>query len=500
MKKLIYSLICVMLMLSMTISAYAEDTDPSQGESTPPASEHVCNFTLTSDTATCTTDGTKTYACSCGESKTESSPAKGHSYGTPVKIDDSKHKSTCGACGAEVEAGHTMDGGTVTTQATCQTEGVKTFTCTGCGHTRTEVIPKTTTHAFGDWTKTDTGHSRKCQHCEEAESGNHKMKEQITKEATCKEDGAKTKTCTVCDYSKVSVIARLTTHTYDHVCDPECNVCGITRTIEHNFTKIWSYNYSSHWHECTKCKEKVDEAKHIPGPAATEEKPQICLVCEYEMMPKKEHVHDYEKEWSSDEAGHWHACKGCDDEEDYVAHSYEELCDPVCSICGYEKETGHTFEGNWQTSEKEHWDVCTVCGTEADHEKHVPGPEATDEAAQLCTICQYEIAPMLEHFHDFGKDWIQAKDSHWQECKCGELSVPEPHDWDEGTKNKNKTMTYTCAVCGAEKTVEAPSSGFPWWIVCVLLGLVCIGGIVAIVIILRRGDDDEEYDDEDYDD
>ena len=37
-----------------------------------------------------------------------------------------------------------MDKGVVTTQPTCTTDGVKTFTCKhGCGYTTTEVIPAT---------------------------------------------------------------------------------------------------------------------------------------------------------------------------------------------------------------------------------------------------------------------------------------------------------------------------------------------------------------------
>lgn len=37
----------------------------------------------------------------------------------------------------------TWDGGSVTTSATCSGDGVKTYTCTGCGKTKTETIPKT---------------------------------------------------------------------------------------------------------------------------------------------------------------------------------------------------------------------------------------------------------------------------------------------------------------------------------------------------------------------
>ena len=55
----------------------------------------------------------------------------------------------CRVCGEVVEkgtvipaAGHSWDSGEVTKQPTETAEGVKTFTCTVCGETRTEAIPK----------------------------------------------------------------------------------------------------------------------------------------------------------------------------------------------------------------------------------------------------------------------------------------------------------------------------------------------------------------------
>lgn len=47
---------------------------------------------------------------------------------------------------APVAHTHTWDGGTVTLAATCSTEGVKTYTCSGCSETKTEAIPATGEH------------------------------------------------------------------------------------------------------------------------------------------------------------------------------------------------------------------------------------------------------------------------------------------------------------------------------------------------------------------
>lgn len=112
---------------------------------------------------------------------------------------------------------HTWDSGVVTTEPTCTTKGVKTFTCSDCGETKTEDIP-----ALGhDW---DEG--------------------TVTTDPTCTEKGVKTYTCTVCDDTKTEEIAMLD-HSWDEgvvTREPTvkeegektftCSVCGGTKTEE----------------------------------------------------------------------------------------------------------------------------------------------------------------------------------------------------------------------------------------------------------------------------
>ncbi|MBR7179407.1 MAG: discoidin domain-containing protein, partial [Oscillospiraceae bacterium] len=64
---------------------------------------------------------------------------------------------TCSVCGhtytEEIDAtGHSYDEGVVTTEPTCGKDGVKTFTCT-CGDSYTEVIPATGAHTAGEAVK-----------------------------------------------------------------------------------------------------------------------------------------------------------------------------------------------------------------------------------------------------------------------------------------------------------------------------------------------------------
>ena len=91
---------------------------------------------------------------------------------------------------------------------------------------------------------------------------------------------------------------------------------------------------------------------------------------------------------------------------------------------------------------------------------HTPGAEATEETPQLCTVCQYEIAPPKVHEHKYEGDWITDADGHQTACKCGERSAKAAHAWDEGKVVKEPTgdeigqKHYTCSECGYVKTVE----------------------------------------------
>lgn len=50
------------------------------------------------------------------------------------------------------------------------------------------------------------------------------------------------------------------------------------------------------------------------------------------------HEHNYSKEWSYDDNCHWHACDGCDENENYAEHEFKETETRfVCEICGYVK-------------------------------------------------------------------------------------------------------------------------------------------------------------------
>ena len=67
--------------------------------------------------------------------------ASAHDYGAWTKLNDQKHQRVCANDPNHVEtADHSWNGGTVTASPTCSAKGVKTFTCTVCGATKTQEL------------------------------------------------------------------------------------------------------------------------------------------------------------------------------------------------------------------------------------------------------------------------------------------------------------------------------------------------------------------------
>ena len=90
---------------------------------------------------------------------------------------------------------------------------------------------------------------------------------------------------------------------------------------------------------------------------------------------------------------------------------------------------GHHYLTSWTFDSGSHWHECDVCGSADTIEPHVSSGEATETAAETCTICGYEIAPMLEHIHASHLMPVYAvkptctKDGNidYYVCSCGRL-------------------------------------------------------------------------------
>lgn len=90
---------------------------------------------------------------------------------------------------------------------------------------------------------------------------------------------------------------------------------------------------------------------------------------------------------------------------------------------------GHRYLTSWTFDSDSHWHKCAVCGSADTIVPHVSSGEATETAAETCTICGYEIAPMLGHIHANHLTSVYAvkptctKDGNidYYVCSCGKL-------------------------------------------------------------------------------
>ena len=374
-----------------------------------------------------------------------------HNYGAWTET-GAAHQQVCANCGDVRTENHDWKTAAGSVAPTCKEEGRNNYACAVCGASKTEVVTKTENHTYGSAVKVDdASHKNVCSVCAKEVTQAHTWNSgTVTKPATCKEEGVKTYTCTGCGASKTETVAKLTTHTYDHGCDTNCNICGQTRTTTHNYSSKWSKDQTGHWYECSECKDKKDSAAHTPGAAATESKAQTCTVCGYVIKAALGHKHSFANQWTTDEKGHWYVCSGCDEQGSYADHSFENACDTDCAVCGYTRKTAHTYAEKWENNADSHWKLCTGCGEKAEEATHVA--EVAQTGAKVCSVCALELAPAPE--------------------------VPET----------DPTVSTQPAVADPTEVTEpvgTEEKSFPVWIILVIAA-VAVAGVVCFMAVKKK--------------
>lgn len=282
------------------------------------------------------------------------------------------------------------------------------------------VVTKTTTITIAcEHTYSDNCDAT-CNKCGASRKVNHKWgSPTILKEADCKNTGSAKYTCTNCKETKTDTIAKAA-HTYDHGCDVDCNVCGATRTVTHNYA--WSCNETEHWQECTNC--------HIQG---------------------EKGGHTLAEELSANEIEHGYLCTVCQLMPKSEGHAYESPCDDNCETCGYIRTVNHPYTVQFNTDAETHWRTCTLCGEIAEKGNHIPSAAATETTDQVCITCGYLLAVAGNHTHEREGDWIIDKESHSFSCRCGVTVELVAHSWDNGTiDEQNGVVVYSCTDCGTQ--------------------------------------------------
>jgi len=197
-----------------------------------------------------------------------------------------------------------------------------------------------------------------------------------------------------------------------------CKNCGESygELAAHSFGSAWDYkDQNGHAHTCKVCGVNDTLQPHGGGTAKCGELAK-CAECKAEYGEVIQHQWSKTPEYT-DKNGHAYKCTVCGDHDTVQAHTGGTAdCSnkAKCTVCGtaYGKNGDHVWSTKWDYSDaKGHAHACTVkgCGAHSDIVKHTPGPEATEESPQLCTDCQYTIAPALSHKHTLVQ--VEAKEA-----------------------------------------------------------------------------------------
>ena len=316
---------------------------------------------------------------------------------------------------------HTYNAGEVTTAATCTAAGVKTYTCTKCGTTKTEEIPALG-HSYDDGVQTKAPTCKEegvltttCATCGDkkteaiAKSDKHTWDEGVvTKEMTCLADGEKTFTCTVCGLKDVTVVKAPGKHTYDATKVETEKAPTCTEAGKGSFT-------------CTVCGTKIDGGE-IPA-----------LDHDKKVTVTKEATCGADGEKTT-------TCSRCD---------YKEV-EKIPATGEHKNETKVTTEATCAKAGVE-TTTCTVCGKTETKEipatgKHTNETKMTTEVTcgqdgvetTTCTVCGKTETKK-----------IPATGKHTYEEKVTK----------EATCTEKGEKTFTCSVCGDKYTEEIAAKG-----------------------------------------
>ncbi|MDE7219341.1 MAG: hypothetical protein K2O45_06950, partial [Oscillospiraceae bacterium] len=270
-------------------------------------------------------------------------------------------------------------------------------------------------------------------------------------DATCLNDGTKTKTCGLCEHQETETDrGSKKPHSYTAAWMPTTN--GHERYCDYG---CGTKDPASGSHQPTPFGETVEATCVTPGQTAGSK----CSVCDYVIVEalkgsfdRNNHKHTENKvevpatcTAPGTEAGVW-----CNDCSSWVSGG-----DEIDAL-------DHDFIGAaWQKDDTEHWHVCTREGCDApdtktphsytDYTWNKDAKEWTGTCVCGKTDVKAELPENADHTCVPGDTWVPGETQHWHTCiGCGEVveSSMADHSYTGYTWNEDaKEWTGTC-VCG----------------------------------------------------
>ena len=178
--------------------------------------------------------------------------------------------------------------------------------------------------------------------------------------------------------------------------------------------------------------------------------------------------HAYGSDWKYDSTNHWHECSRCHDKKDEAAHDYGS--DNVCDTCGYDKTVPHAHNLTLVAAKAA---TCTTAGNSAYYTCDGCDKWFTD-AAGSAEITDKTSVKIPAPGHTAGTEWKSDDTNHWYECivaGCGVIieSTKSAHTAGEWIIDTPATATTSgskhkeCTVCGytmATETIPATGGGY----------------------------------------
>ena len=175
--------------------------------------------------------------------------------------------------------------------------------------------------------------------------------------------------------------------------------------------------------------------------------------------------HAYGSDWKYDSTNHWHECSRCHDKKDEAAHDYGS--DNVCDTCGYYKTVPHTHNLTLVAAKAA---TCTTAGNSAYYTCDGCDKWFADATGSV-EITDKTSVKIPAPGHTVGTEWKSDDTNHWHECTvagCGVIieSTKSAHTAGEWIVDTPATATTAgtkhkeCTVCHRVlETQPIPSTG-----------------------------------------
>ncbi len=166
-------------------------------------------------------------------------------------------------------------------------------------------------------------------------------------------------------------------------------------------------------------------------------------------------------EWKFDDTNHWHECSRCHDKKDEAAHDYGS--DNVCDTCGYDKTVPHTHNLTLVAAKAA---TCTTAGNSAYYTCDGCDKWFADATGSV-EITDKTSVKIPAPGHTAGTEWKSDDTNHWHECsRCHDKNDEAAHSTSEwiidtaATETAEGTKHKECTVCKKVlETAKIPATG-----------------------------------------